>query len=55
MSRLQHKRFDLPPGEVLISGVTRDLLAGSGLAFESRGPHELNGIDGARELFALVG
>jgi class 3 adenylate cyclase len=40
-------------GEVLISGVTRELLAGSGLAFASRGLHGLKGIDGARELFAL--
>ena len=41
------------PGEVLVSGVTRELLAGSGLAFESRGQHALKGIDGERELFAL--
>jgi class 3 adenylate cyclase len=40
-------------GEVLISGVTRELLAGSGLAFESRGLHTLKGIEGERELFAL--
>ena len=43
------------PGEVLVSGVTRELLAGSHLGFESRGPHQLKGIDGERELFALVG
>jgi len=43
------------PGEVLISGVTRDLLAGSGLRFETRGRHELKGIEGEREVFALVG
>jgi len=43
------------PGEVLISGVTHDLLAGSGLQFESRGRHELKGIEGEREVFALVG
>lgn len=42
------------PGEVLISGVTHDLLAGSGLRFESRGRHELKGIEGEREVFALV-
>jgi class 3 adenylate cyclase len=41
------------PGEVLVSGVTRELLAGSNLAFESRGAHRLKGIDGERELFAL--
>jgi len=43
------------PGEVLISSVTHDLLAGSGLRFESRGRQELKGIDGEREVFALVG
>ena len=43
------------PGEVLVSGVTRELLAGSHLGFESRGTHQLKGIDGERELFALVG
>jgi class 3 adenylate cyclase len=42
------------PGEVLVSGVTRELLAGSHLVFESRGPHGLKGIDGERELFALA-
>lgn len=41
-------------GEVLISSVTHDLLAGSGLRFESRGRHELKGIDGEREVYALV-
>ena len=41
------------PGEVLVSGVTRELLAGSRLAFESRGLHRLKGIEGDRELFAL--
>jgi class 3 adenylate cyclase len=42
------------PGDVLISSVTRELLAGSGLSFESRGMHALKGIDGDRELFALT-
>ena len=41
------------PGEVLVSSVTRELLAGSGLPFESRGLHALKGIEGERELFAL--
>jgi class 3 adenylate cyclase/quercetin dioxygenase-like cupin family protein len=41
------------PGEVLVSGVTRELLAGSHLRFEPRGRHRLKGIDGERELFAL--
>ncbi len=42
------------PGEVLVSGTTHELAAGSGLNFESRGRHELKGIDGDRELFALI-
>jgi class 3 adenylate cyclase len=41
------------PGEVLVSGTTRDLLDGSGLAFEARGEHELKGLSGARPIFAL--
>jgi class 3 adenylate cyclase len=40
--------------EVLVSGTTRDLLDGSGLAFEDRGSHELKGIEGARQVFAVV-
>jgi class 3 adenylate cyclase len=42
------------PGEVLVSGTTADLVAGSRLAFESRGRHALKGIPGERELFAVV-
>jgi class 3 adenylate cyclase len=42
------------PGEVLVSGTTHDLLDGSGLAFESRGAHELKGLSGARPIFALT-
>jgi class 3 adenylate cyclase len=41
------------PGEVLVSGTTRDLLDGSGLVLESRGEHELKGLSGARPIFAL--
>jgi len=41
------------PGEVLVSGTTRDLLDGSGLSFEPRGEHELKGLRGARPIFAL--
>lgn len=41
------------PGEVLVSGTTRDLLDGSGLSFEPRGEHELKGLTGARPIFAL--
>lgn len=42
------------PGEVLVSSVTRDLLAGGGLPFESIGARTLKGIEGERELFRLV-
>jgi class 3 adenylate cyclase len=41
------------PGEVLVSGTTRDLLDGSGLSLDSRGEHELKGLRGARPIFAL--
>jgi class 3 adenylate cyclase len=40
-------------GEVLVSGITRDLTEGaSGLTFESRGRHPLKGLDREHELFA---
>lgn len=41
------------PGEVLVSGTTRDLLDGSGITFHSRGEHELKGLSGARPIFAV--
>jgi class 3 adenylate cyclase len=41
------------PGEVLVSATTRDLLAGSELEFEDRGSHELKGLPGPRQLFAV--
>jgi pimeloyl-ACP methyl ester carboxylesterase len=43
------------PGDVLVSGPTRDLAIGSGLQFASRGRHELRGVPGTWELFAPVG
>jgi class 3 adenylate cyclase len=39
-------------GDVLVSSTTRDLVAGSGLAFDDRGEHALKGVDEARRLFA---
>lgn len=42
------------PSEVLISGTTHDLLAGSSLVFDDRGLHELKGITGSRQIFALA-
>lgn len=41
------------PGEVLVSGTTRDLLDGSGIVFQPRGEHELKGLSGARPIFAV--
>jgi class 3 adenylate cyclase len=41
------------PGEILVSGTTYELLAGSGLAFEDRGSHELKGLTGVRSVWAL--
>ena len=40
--------------EVFVSSTTHELLAGSGLEFESRGFHSLKGIAGDREVFALT-
>jgi class 3 adenylate cyclase len=42
------------PGEVLVSSTVRDLVAGSGLKFTSRGVQELKGVPEAKELFAVV-
>jgi class 3 adenylate cyclase len=42
------------PGEVLVSGTVKDLVAGSGLEFEDRGVAELKGIPGEWRLYAVV-
>jgi class 3 adenylate cyclase len=39
-------------GEVLVSSTVKDLVAGSGIAFEPRGPHFLKGVPGEWHLFA---
>jgi class 3 adenylate cyclase/pimeloyl-ACP methyl ester carboxylesterase len=41
------------PGEVLVSRTVPDLVFGSGLSFEPRGPHDLKGVPGAWDLYAL--
>ncbi|MEZ5156425.1 MAG: adenylate/guanylate cyclase domain-containing protein [Solirubrobacterales bacterium] len=41
-------------GEVLVSRTVRDLTAGSGLSFESRGAHPLKGVPEDWELYALL-
>lgn len=42
------------PGQVLVSRTVHDLVAGSGLTFVSKGEHELKGIPGSWELFAVA-
>ena len=42
------------PGEVFVSSTVRDLVAGSGIAFEDRGCHELKGVPGEWQVLAVV-
>ena len=42
------------PGEVLVTGTVKDLVAGSGLAFESRGERELKGVPGTWQIYAAA-
>jgi class 3 adenylate cyclase len=41
------------PGEVLVSRTVKDLVAGSGIEFEERGTHELKGLTGEWQLYAV--
>jgi class 3 adenylate cyclase len=41
-------------GQVLVSRTVKDLVVGSGLAFHSCGAHELKGVPGNWEIFALT-
>lgn len=41
-------------GEILASGTVRDLVAGSGLRFTDRGRHQLKGVEGDWQLFAIA-
>jgi class 3 adenylate cyclase len=43
------------PGEVLVSGTVKDLVVGSGIAFEDRGTCELEGVPWEWRLFAVAG
>ena len=40
------------PGEVLVSSTVKDIVAGSGIAFDERGEHALAGVPGTWRLFA---
>jgi class 3 adenylate cyclase len=42
------------PDEILASSTVRDLVDGSGLAFEDAGLHELKGLQGPRQLYRLI-
>jgi class 3 adenylate cyclase len=50
-----HVRSLALAGEILVSGMVRDLVAGSGIEFEDRGDHELKGVPGSWKLFAVQG
>ena len=41
-------------GEVLVTSTVRDLVAGSGIRFEDRGPRRLKGVDGEWQLLAVA-
>jgi class 3 adenylate cyclase len=43
------------PSEVLVSSTVRDLVAGSGIEFDDRGPVSLKGVPGEWRLFAVRG
>jgi class 3 adenylate cyclase len=40
------------PGEVLVSSIVKDLVAGSGITFTDRGTYTLRGLPGEWQLFA---
>jgi class 3 adenylate cyclase/alpha-beta hydrolase superfamily lysophospholipase len=42
------------PGEVLVSGTVKDLVAGSRIEFVDRGEHELKGVPGTWKLYAVA-
>jgi hypothetical protein len=39
---------------VLVSQTVRDAVVGSGIAFEDRGSHELKGVPGEWQLYAVT-
>lgn len=42
------------PGEILVSGTVRDLVAGSGIVFDEPRPVELLGLDGRSEVYSVL-
>jgi hypothetical protein len=43
------------PGEILVSRVVTDLVAGSGLRFSEKGSFQLKGLPGQCDLFTASG
>lgn len=43
-----------PAGEILVSRTVRDLVAGSGIAFENAGTHALKGIAEEWDLYRVA-
>jgi class 3 adenylate cyclase len=41
------------PGEILVSATTAGLARDAGITFADRGEHELRGLSGTRQLFAV--
>jgi class 3 adenylate cyclase len=42
------------PSEILVSRTIRDLVAGAPIQLASRGEHQLKGVPGSWEVFAVV-
>jgi class 3 adenylate cyclase len=42
------------PGEVLVSGTVKDLVAGSGIEFDDRGERELKGVPGSWRVYSVA-
>jgi class 3 adenylate cyclase len=40
-------------GDTVVSSTVKDLVVGSGIAFEDRGEHHLKGVPGTWRLFAV--
>ena len=41
------------PGEILVTSTSKELVAGSGIAFRDRGSFEMKGVPGEQQLFAV--
>jgi class 3 adenylate cyclase len=42
------------PGEILVTSTVRDLVHGSGIEFDDRGPHTLKGVPGEWRLYRVT-